>query len=108
MAFIDCDNVGLVLFGRSDFDNRYWPGGSYPIEDAPDEFQTSKGRTVNHLAFSYRNIKPVFTRMKSAGLQIVDPISRRPIGHESFYVMAPDKILIEIVEAKPIPDASWE
>lgn len=108
MAFMNCDNVGLVLFGRPDFDNRFWPGGSYTKEDAPEEFQTTKGRAVNHLAFSYRDIKPVFERMKAAGVEIVEPIANRPIGHKSFYVMAPDKILIEIVEAKPIPDASWE
>jgi catechol 2,3-dioxygenase-like lactoylglutathione lyase family enzyme len=97
------------LFGRPDFDSRWWPGGSYTAEDAPDEFQTTQGRAIDHLAFSYRDIAPVFERMKSAGVEIVEPPAvREGVGHKSFFVMGPDKVLIEIVEAKPIPDSSWE
>ena len=30
------------------------------------------------------------------------------VGHESFFVLAPDNLLVEIVRARPIPDSSWE
>lgn len=109
MGSIRADNVGIVVFGRPDFDSVWWPGGSYTAEDAPDEFQPTQGRTVDHLAFSYRDIEPEFERMEAAGVEIVKPIAmREDVGHRSFFVMAPDKILVEIVEAKPIPDSSWE
>ncbi len=109
MGFIECDNVGFAVFGRPDFDSRWWPGGSYTKEDAVDEFQTTRGRAIDHLAFSYRDIEPVFERMKADGVEIVEPIAlREDVGHKSFFIMAPDKVLIEIVEAKPIPDSSWE
>lgn len=109
MGFMQCDNVGFAVFGRPDFDSVWWPGGSYTKDDAPDEFQPTKGRTIDHLAFSYRNIEPVFERMKAAGVEIVDPIAvRADVGHRSFFVLAPDKVLVEIVEAGPIPDSSWE
>ncbi len=108
MAFLQCDNVSFAVFGRPDFDSRWWPGGSYTKEDAPDEFETTRGRAIDHLAFSYRRIEPVFERMKAAGVEIVEPIAERELGHKSFFVMAPDKVLIEIVEAKPLPEASWE
>jgi catechol 2,3-dioxygenase-like lactoylglutathione lyase family enzyme len=109
MGFMQCDNVGLVIFGRPDFDSRWWPGGSYTKADATDEFQTTKGRAIDHLAFSYRHIEPVYERMKAAGVEIVEPIAlREDVGHKSFFIMGPDRVLIEIVEAKPIPEASWE
>ena len=47
--------------------------------------------------------------MKTAGVQIVEPIAVSEVfGHSSYFIMAPDSLLIEIVEAKPIPDSSWE
>ena len=108
MGFLQCDNVNLVFFGRPDFESRWWPGGSYTAEDAPKgDFKPTKGHTVDHIAFSYEDIQPVFKRMKAAGVEIVEPITRRAEGHESFFVLAPDSILVEIVKARPIPAASW-
>lgn len=110
MAFLQCDNVGIVLFGRPDFESRWWPGGSFKTEDGPaGPFEPTDGRTIDHVAFSYRDIEPVFERMKAAGVEIVQPIAeQKDLGHKSFFVRAPDNILVEIVQAKPIPDASWE
>ena len=109
MGFMQCDNIGFAVFGRPDFDSVWWPGGSYTKEDAPDEFQSTKGRTIDHLAFSYRRIEPVYERMHAAGVRIAEPIARRAdVGHKSFFIVAPDRVLIEIVEAKPIPESSWE
>ncbi len=110
MAFLQSDNVNLVFFGRPDFESRWWPGGSYTEEDAPKgDFAPTKGRAIDHIAFSYRDIAPVFDRMKAAGVEIVEPIAKRPdVGHKSFFVLAPDNLLVEIVQAKPIPDSSWE
>lgn len=107
---VQADNVGIIVFGRPDFDHNAWPGGSYKPEDGPsDEFEPTKGRAIDHIAFSYRDIKPVFERMQAAGVEIVEPIStKEDVGHTSFFVMAPDDILVEVVQAKPIPDSSWE
>ncbi len=61
------------------------------------------------MAFSYRKIEPVFERMKAAGVKIVEPITERPqFKLKSFLVEAPDKVTVEIVEAKPIPEGVWE
>ena len=108
MAFLQCDNVNLVFFGRPDFESRWWPGGSYTAEDAPKgDFKPTMGHIVDHIAFSYREIEPVYDRMKAAGVEIVEPIAQRADGHESFFVLAPDHVLVEIAQARPIPDASW-
>jgi len=110
MGRIVCDNVGIVIFGRPEFDSRWWPGGSYKNEDGPaGDFEPTKGRAIDHIAFSYRDIQPVFEKMQAAGVDIVEPITKKSdVGHRSFFVLAPDNILVEIVEAKPIPDGSWE
>jgi len=46
--------------------------------------------------------------MKAAGVQISEPITTRPADDlKSFFVQGPDNVLVEIVEAKPIPDGLW-
>ena len=96
------DNVNFIIYGKPD------KGSSRRPATMPDEFEPTKGSAIDHLAFSYRNIGPVYERMKTAGVEIVESITRKEEGHDSFYVMAPDKLLIEIVEDKPVPEGSWE
>lgn len=69
----------------------------------------SDGRAIDHIAFSYRDIQPVYDRMKKNGVEIVDEIKmREEFGMKSFFVRGPDKVLIEIVEGKPVPEGVWE
>jgi catechol 2,3-dioxygenase-like lactoylglutathione lyase family enzyme len=96
------DNTNFVIFGLPEKSNALFPEGM------GDDFQPTKGHVMDHLAFSFRDIKPVFEKMKKDGVEIVEPIATREVGHDSFFVMAPGKLLIEIVQAKPIPDSSWE
>ena len=74
-----------------------------------EDFETTEGHPIDHIAFSYRSIEPVFERMKKSGVDIVRPIKKdEAFGHKSFYVHGPEKILVEIVEDKPIPEGIWE
>ena len=74
-----------------------------------DRLAPTRGHSIDHFSFPYRRIKPVFDRLKKAGVTIVEPIAVRPeFGFKSFFVQAPDGVLVEIVEAAPIPHASWE
>jgi catechol 2,3-dioxygenase-like lactoylglutathione lyase family enzyme len=100
-----CDSVSFVVYGRPD----YTPAPPW-WQDAPlVEFQPTDGRVIDHIAFSYRSIEPIFERMKAEGVQIVKPIATDPeFGHKSFYLRGPDKVLIEIVEDKPIPEGIWD
>jgi catechol 2,3-dioxygenase-like lactoylglutathione lyase family enzyme len=100
------DNIGMVVFPQQDSQpvNALWG-----LNKLVKEIQPTRGRVVDHIAFSFRHIEPIFTRLKQAGLEIVDPIAARPeFGFKSFFVLGPDRVLVEIVEAKPIPDSSWE
>ena len=68
-----------------------------------------EGRPIDHIAFSYRDIEPVYQRMKANGVKIVEPIAiREPYKIKSFLMEGPEKVSIEIVEAKPIPEGTWD
>ena len=100
-----CDNVSFVVYGMPN----YTPRPPWWKEEPLTEFQPTKGRVIDHIGFSYRNIQPIFERMKAAGAEIVEPIAMRG-GYRtrSFFVQGPDEVLIEIVEGKPIPEGVWE
>lgn len=102
---VRCDNVSFVIYNIPDYEPAppWWNFG--PLK----EFEPQRGRAIDHFAFSYRDIEPVFERMKAAGVEIVQPITwDEELGIKSFFVMGPDKVTIEIVEAKPIPEGIWE
>ena len=100
-----CDNVLVIVFGKPDMDPKpdWWP-------DPPlRTLLPTRGRAIDHIAFSYRNIDPVYERMKSAGARIVEPIRfREEYRLKSFFVEAPGGVAVEVVEAKPIPEGIWE
>jgi catechol 2,3-dioxygenase-like lactoylglutathione lyase family enzyme len=100
-----CDNVQLIVFGKPDHD----PPPPWWREAPLKEIQPTKGRPIDHIAFSYRQIEPVFRRMQAAGVKILQPIAvQESLKLKSFFVLAPDDVLVEIVEAKSIPEGDWE
>jgi catechol 2,3-dioxygenase-like lactoylglutathione lyase family enzyme len=105
MNTIRCDNVIMIFFGKPDIEPSpfWWP-------DPPlKEIKPTDDRPIDHLAFSFRDIEPVFERMKAAGVEIVEPITyREKFRMNSFFVRGPNQVLIEIVEAKPIPEGLWD
>ena len=102
---IQCDNVLMIFFGKPDLDKAppWWP-------DPPlKEIQPTRGRPIDRIAFSYRKLEPEFERMKAAGAKSVEPITfREAYKLKSFLVEAPNQVLIEVVEAKPIPEGVWD
>jgi catechol 2,3-dioxygenase-like lactoylglutathione lyase family enzyme len=102
---IQCDNVTMIFFGKPDIE----PGPPWWRDPPLKEINPTKGRPIDHIAFSYRQIEPVLEAMQKSGVKIVEPIKEDPKYHfKSFYVEGPDNVLIEIVEEKPIPEGIWE
>jgi catechol 2,3-dioxygenase-like lactoylglutathione lyase family enzyme len=80
-----------------------WAGGE-PMR----ELKKSDGHVIDHIAFSYRDIDAAFARMNAAGVEIVEPITyEETLRMRHFFIRSPDKVLVEIVEAKPIPSGVW-
>jgi len=105
MNFIQCDNVTMIFFGKPDVSPAppWWP--DEPLKD----IQPTKDRPIDRIGFSYRDIQPVFDRLQAAGVKILEPISEKEqFKLKSFLVEGPNRVTIEIVEAKPIPEGVWE
>ncbi len=102
---IRVDNVNLIVFGAPG------PGDPRPEwlpDQVGDEFVPTDGTAIDHIAFSYADITPVYERMRDTGVEIVRPIATDPEhGLTSFFVRAPDRLLVEIVQEKPVPDGIW-
>ena len=80
----------------------WWPG------EVANSVQPTDGTAIDHIAFSYTDIKPVFQRMQRAGVAIVRPIAKSSeYGLTSFFVRGPDQLLVEIVAEAPIPEGIW-
>lgn len=99
------DDITINIFAAPSKDSIVW----WNYEEGIETFQPTDGRVIDHIAFSYPSIDAAFERMKAAGVEIVKPIATDPeLNLKSFFVRGPDKVLIEIVEAGPIPESSWE
>jgi catechol 2,3-dioxygenase-like lactoylglutathione lyase family enzyme len=103
---IRVDNVNIIVWVNP-------MGGPNPHPaDLPPEIQPEVGVTdgsaVDHIAFSYADIRPAYERMVASGVEIVRGIETSPQdGHTSFFVRGPDGLLVEIVQERPIPEGIW-
>jgi len=101
-TFAIVDGVIFNIFVKPD-KPVFWYDG-----EVVDEFEETDGHVIDHFAFSYPDIQPVYERMKASGVRIVKRIAwDDKLKMKSFFVRAPDGVLVEIVEADPLPDASW-
>jgi catechol 2,3-dioxygenase-like lactoylglutathione lyase family enzyme len=102
----NCDNVNFIVYHQPN----YRPVPPWWDQEPLMTFETSRGRPIDHFAFSFRDLRAAFARMKAAGVEIVEPIAARQNdgGLKSFFVKAPDGVLVEIVESKPVPEGIWE
>jgi len=87
MASLQMDNVNIIIF---------------PVEYARDAmpelwkdrktFEPTKGRVVDHLAFSVDNLRETLERLRHDGVKVTDE------SKSAGFIEGPDKISIELVE----------
>ena len=71
--------------------------------------QLTDGTGIDHLAFSFRDLDAAHTRVEAQGIAIEKETATDPVyGVRSFFVRSPEGVLVELVEAKPLPDAAWD
>jgi catechol 2,3-dioxygenase-like lactoylglutathione lyase family enzyme len=97
---LKADNVTLHIFPDSVF---------FKPKERQGAIQPTDGSGIDHVSFSFRDLKAAFDRVYALGVPIERSIAKdRVYGIESFYIRAPNGVLVEFVKAKPLPDAAWE
>ena len=97
------DGVSFVIIYKD-----HYYAESEPRLPVGRTLESSQGSPVDHVAFSYGDIDPVYERLQASGADIAQPIAESPeYGFRSFFVNGPDGLLVEIVEAKPVPEGLW-
>ena len=103
--YLQVDNVSVSIMERP-------PAGAprpgwWPAE-VGESIAPTEGTAIDHIAFSFDDIGPVYLRMRRAGTLIVHaPATNREYGLTSFFVRGPDGLLVEIVQEAPIPEGIW-
>ncbi|MEY8022152.1 VOC family protein [Muriicola sp. SD30] len=93
------NNINIIVFGKPVEEVSWWPN---------NEIKPTDGSAIDHIGFSTENIEHLRNKMRSEGLDIVNDIKIDPIhGMKSFFVRGPDRLLVEIVEEKLIPEGIW-
>jgi catechol 2,3-dioxygenase-like lactoylglutathione lyase family enzyme len=91
------DNVNIIIYpiqySRKAYANQ-WPAGQTAISP-------TKGRVVDHVAFSCENLAATIARLKDEGVRVTDPI-RSTVGGKlkHAFIEGPDHIRIELVEGR--------
>jgi catechol 2,3-dioxygenase-like lactoylglutathione lyase family enzyme len=97
---LDIDGLAFTVFPI---------GARFTPRENDGTLRNTDGTQLDHIAFSFRDLPAAFNRIKKMGVEIVQPMKRDPdYGFRHFFVRAPNGILVELVEAKPWPDAAWE
>lgn len=94
------DNINIMVNGKPQQERDWYPKNG---------FKKTDGTAIDHIGFSFKEIEPIFEKMIQNGVELVNEIAVDPqYGFKSFFVRNPDKVLVEIVEEKPIPHGIWD
>ena len=84
-------------------------GARFTPRENDGTLQPTEGTQLDHIAFSFRDLKAAQKRLRKAGVEIVRPLARDPeYGVEHLFVRAPNGVLVELVEGRSWPEAAWE
>jgi catechol 2,3-dioxygenase-like lactoylglutathione lyase family enzyme len=84
-------------------------GARFTPRENDGTLRNTDGSHLDHVAFSFRDLPAAYKRIRKLGVEIVQPMKRDPdYGFRHFFVRAPNGVLVELVEARPWPDAAWE
>jgi catechol 2,3-dioxygenase-like lactoylglutathione lyase family enzyme len=93
-ASLMMDNVNVIIFPQQfaeRFYARYWAGR--------EGLAPTKGRTVDHVAFSVDDLNEALRRLEAAGVRVADAPRRIPGTRvKSAFIEGPDRVRVEVVE----------
>jgi catechol 2,3-dioxygenase-like lactoylglutathione lyase family enzyme len=91
-ATLQSGNVNIIIFPMG-YAKAQWPD----LWKDRLQFETSRGRSIDHVAFSVDNLDQTLQRLRTAGVKVLDE-PRAILGVRSAMIEGPDRIAIEIVE----------
>ncbi len=96
-ASLQADNVNIIIFPMA-YAKKQWPD----LWKDRNEFETTKGRVMDHVGFSVDNLDEAIARLKSEGVKVTaEP--RSIAGKVKFaFIEGPDKMSIELVEGQAV------
>jgi catechol 2,3-dioxygenase-like lactoylglutathione lyase family enzyme len=97
---LDIDNVAVSIFPI---------GARFTPRENDGTLRVTDNTHLDHIAFSFRDLNAAHRRIRKLGVGTVKPMSLdKEYGFRHFFVRAPNGILVELVEARPWPEAAWE
>jgi len=96
-ASLMMDNVNIIIYpiqySRKAYANHWQPGQT--------RISPTKGRVVDHIAFSVDNLAETIERLTKEGVKITDPVKTTASGKlKHAFIEGPDYIRIELVEGR--------
>jgi catechol 2,3-dioxygenase-like lactoylglutathione lyase family enzyme len=91
-SFLQADNVSIIIY-PVEYARVQWPGNWRNRKD----FEPTKGRVIDHIAFSVGDLEAVLSRLKRDGVKVMDE-PHDVMGVKSAMIEGPDHISIELVE----------
>lgn len=91
-ATLQAGNVSIIIFPMA-YAKAQWP----EIWRDRNGFETTRGRAIDHVAFSVDDLDATLARMKESGVKLLEE-PRAVLGVRSAMIEGPDRIAIEIVD----------
>jgi catechol 2,3-dioxygenase-like lactoylglutathione lyase family enzyme len=95
-SFLEADNVSIIIY-PVEYARVSWPKNW----DGRKDFESIKGRAIDHIAFGVDDVSATLARLRDEGVRVLAP-PRGVKGVRSAMVEGPDHILIELVEGQAV------
>jgi catechol 2,3-dioxygenase-like lactoylglutathione lyase family enzyme len=95
-SFLQADNVSIIIY-PVEYARVSWPKNW----DGRKDFESTKGRAIDHVAFSVDDVNVTLARLREEGVKVLAP-PRKVKGVKSAMVEGPDHIVIELVEGPAV------
>ena len=91
-SFLQADNVSIIIY-PVEYARVSWPKNW----DNRRDFESTRGRAIDHVAFSVDDLGGTLARLRDGGVKVLEP-PHDVKGVRSALIEGPDHIVIELVE----------
>ena len=101
--------LGTVTIDYGDVALHILPdAGATRPKERTGAMQPTDGSGIDHVAIAFEDLEAAYRRVRKASVAIERPLRTDPkTGLRHFFVRAPNGVLVEMVKARPLPEAAW-